>query len=324
MKVLVAHNRYRSELPSGENAVVEDEVRLLRGAGVAVVELVRSSDEIDLDSAAGLLAAAGGPVYSIDGVRRFDRLMRQHRPGAVHLHNVFPLISPWVVRRAHAAGVPVVVTVHNFRMDCVNGYYFRDDRICRDCTGTRLALPAVRNGCYRGSRLQSLPMVAGRAVHASTWRLVDCFLALTDFHADYLRGLGVPAERITVRPTAAPDPGPLPPPGRDVLFVGRLDEGKGIVTLVKAWKARRGDDGRRLRVVGTGPLLPDLHAAVAGRGDVELVGSLRPADVSREIAGAAAVAVPSRLYEGFPRVVAEAFAHGRPVLAPAHAAARRS
>lgn len=318
MKVLLAHNWYRRAAPSGENTVVEDEALLLRQAGVQVVALTPSSDELHLGVPRELAAAACGPVYSPTGVAAFDRLLRRHRPDVVHLHNVFPLISPWVVHRARAGGVPTVLTVHNFRLDCVNGLYFRDGRICTDCAGSATGLPALRHGCYRGSRLQSLPMVLGRAVHRQTWQLVDRFLALTEFHVQFLRRLGVPAGRVTVRPTTAPDPGPVTSPGRDVLFVGRLDESKGVGLLLDAWRGGRQPPRRRLRVIGDGPLLGAVRAAAAGLPGVDVVGPADQQAVYAAMRAAGVVAVPSRAFEGFPRVVAEAFAHGRPVLATDH------
>lgn len=318
MRVLVAHNLYRSGQPSGENVVVADEVQLLRATGLDVMEMLESSDRIDLRSPVGLARTASGPVYAGPGVRRFTESLERHRPDVVHLHNVFPLISPWVVRRAHSAGVPVVLTVHNFRLDCANGTYFRDGQVCIQCAGTRLAVPAVRHGCYRDSRLQSLPMVASRAVHRGTWRSVDSFIALTSFHAAFLAGIGIDADRIVLRPTSAPDPGQPPAPGRDVLFVGRLDDGKGIDTLLDAWAESTVTTGRRLRIVGSGPLLPAVRARAVEIGSVDVLGLLDSAEVASAFAAAGVVAVPSRLFEGFPRVVAESFAHGRPVMVTDH------
>src|SRR3954453_10594214 len=152
MRVLVAHNFYRSESPSGENQLVRAEVALLRDGGVDVVEMFADSD--DLAGVRGALRAAPGPVYSPEGVRRFSRLLESSRPDVVHLHQVTPLISPWVVRVAGRYGVPVVQTVHAYRHGCTNGVHLRDGHVCTDCVGTRLGLPAERHGCYRGSLAQ--------------------------------------------------------------------------------------------------------------------------------------------------------------------------
>lgn len=314
MRVLVAHNFYRSDAPSGENQLVRAEAELLRDGGVEVTELFTDSDDIP-SGPRGALLAAPGPVYARDGVRRFSALLEQQRPDVVHLHNVFPLISPYVVRVAGRLGVPVVQTVHNYRHSCVNGLHLRDGHPCTDCLGTRLGLPGVQHGCYRGSRTQTVPMTIGQVVHRRTWRDgVARYLALTPFMRDTLTASGIDAERITIRPTWVPDPGDAGPPGRDVLYVGRLDEAKGVDRLLEAWRAGGSASGRSLVVVGDGPLAPLVEEAVASDPTLRWRGRLDPAGVAEAMRDAAYVVVPSRFFEGYPLVVAEAFGRGRAVL----------
>jgi glycosyltransferase involved in cell wall biosynthesis len=314
MRVLVAHNFYRSSAPSGENQLVRAEVELLRAGGVEVVELFTDSDDIP-GGVVGVLRAAPGPVYARAGVRRFTQALDHERPDVVHLHNVFPLISPAVARVAARRGVPVVQTVHNYRHGCVNGLHLRDGQVCTDCLGTRLGLPAVQHGCYRGSRAQTVPMALGQVAHRGTWRRdVARYLALTPFMRDKLVVTGVPAERITIRPTWVPDPGDAGAPGRDVLYVGRLDEAKGVDRLLAAWREAGPASGRRLVVAGDGPLAADLRGAAEADRTVQWLGQVDPTAVAAAMAGAAYVVVPSRVFEGYPLVVAEAFARGRPVL----------
>ncbi len=313
MRVLVAHNFYRSSAPSGENQLVRAEVALLREGGVDVVEMFEDSDTIP-GGVAGVLRAAPGPVYSPSGVRRFERLLQTSRPDVVHLHHVQPLISPWVVRVARKHGIPVVQTVHAYRHGCANGVHLREGRVCTDCVGTRLGLPAVRHGCYRGSRVQTIPVTIGLDVHRRTWNEgVDRFLALTPFMRDMLLAYGLPADRITVRPTWVPDPGSAGEPGQDVLYVGRLDEAKGVDLLLDAWERKGVATGRTLVVVGDGPLRERVEAATR-TGSVRWLGQVPSPAVAAAMAEAAYVVVPSRVFEGYPLVVAEAFARGRPVL----------
>src|SRR6476646_2539541 len=118
MRVLVAHNLYRSATPSGETDLVRAEIDLLTEGGVEVAPLLTDSDDI-APGLRGALTAAPGPLYSRSGVRRFTSLVHSFQPDVVHVHNVFPLISPWVVRVAASAGLPVVQTVHNYRHGCV-------------------------------------------------------------------------------------------------------------------------------------------------------------------------------------------------------------
>jgi glycosyltransferase involved in cell wall biosynthesis len=314
-RVIVAHNRYRSGQPSGENAAVAEEIAALRAAGAEVLALLPGSDDIPGLPPLRRLLLAAGPVIDPYAVRELGRLIAAFRPDVLHLHNVFPRLSPWLVRTARARGVPVVQTVHNYRHSCVSGFRYRDGGPCDSCVGRRLPLPAVRHACYRGSRAQSAAMAAGQVAHRRTWRLVDRYIALTPLLRAELIRLGVPADRIVLRPTAVADPGQPAPPGRDVLFVGRLDQAKGADLLLDAFTQADPPPATRLRIVGEGPLGGELSRRVAGRPDVDLVGGLDPAGVARELRSAGLVAIPSRWYEGQPRVYAEALAHARPVLA---------
>lgn len=314
MKVLVAHNRYRSDQPSGENVVVDAEIDVLRGEGVEVVPFIRTSDDIASMGAMGRLDVALGPIRSRDGVAQFKSLLREHHPDVVHVHNVYPLLSPWIIREAKSAEIPVVMTVHNFRLDCVAGTYLRDGKICTECAGRSFAVPAVRHGCYRGSRLQSLPMVAGRSIHRSTWGEVDRFLALTSFHSQFLESIGIPRNRIVIRPTSVADPSEPSPPGRDVLFVGRLGTEKGIEVLLAAWQQSDASrQGRRLHVAGDGELRDTVVATAEHDASIVFHGPVEPATVGTLMQSSGVVLIPSICFEGLPRVLVESFARGRAV-----------
>ena len=309
----MVHNRYRSAAPSGENRLVDAEIALLREGGVEVAPLIADSDDI-APGLRGVLQAAPGPVYSPSGVRRFTDVLQKTRPDVVHVHQVTPLISPWVVRVAGHQGVPVVQTVHAYRHTCANGLHLRDGKVCTDFIGTRLNLPSVLHGCYRGSRVQTVPVALGMDLHRRTWREgVARFLALTMFMRDKLVDGGIPADRVTIRPTWVPDPGAAGPPGRDVLYVGRLDEAKGVDRLLDAW-ARSQPDGRRLVLAGDGPMASLVDDARRQDPSIEWLGAVSSEKVAEAMRDAAYVVVPSRVFEGYPLVVAEAFARGRPVL----------
>ncbi|HZV27555.1 MAG TPA: glycosyltransferase, partial [Acidothermaceae bacterium] len=190
MRVLVVHNRYRSENPSGENAVVDLEVDLLRGAGVDVAVFERSSDEIDAFSRRERAGLAMQPIYSASSIRRVREIVREFKPDVLHLHNPYPLISPSVLRTARTAGVATVVTVHNYRLVCTNGLFFRDGHSCHDCQGTRLPYPAVVHACYRESRPESAVIGTALVVHRKTWHTVDRFIALSGPIRDFLLAYG--------------------------------------------------------------------------------------------------------------------------------------
>ncbi|HEX5594835.1 MAG TPA: glycosyltransferase [Micromonosporaceae bacterium] len=317
MKVVVAHNRYRSAQPSGENTVVDREIVQLTAAGVEVVPLLRDSDEIPALSRGAKALLPISPIYAPRAQRDLSRLIEEHRPDVLHLHNPYPLLSPWVVRTAHRHGVPVVQTVHNYRQVCPAGIYFRDGRICQDCRGRALAVPAIRHRCYRGSRAQSALMATTLAVHRPTWRSVDHYIAPASAIRDHLVEYGIPADRITVKPNALEDPGTPAPIGDGFLFIGRLSPEKGLDLLLDAWGRHPEGGLGRLRIVGDGELRPLAEAAAATRTDVDFLGPLDGAGVRAALRETAVVVVTSVVHDVLPTVAIEALAAGRPVLGTA-------
>jgi glycosyltransferase involved in cell wall biosynthesis len=315
--VVVAHNRYRSAQPSGENRIVETEIAQLTAAGVEVVPFLRSSDDIPTLPPASRALLPVSPLWNPGAQRELAALIRARRPDLLHLHNPYPLLSPWLVRTAHRHGVPVVHTVHNYRQVCASGIYYREIGICHDCRGRRLGVPAVVHRCYRGSRAQSAVMAVALAAHRATWRSVDRYVALTSAIADHLREYGVSADRIVVKPNGVPDPGPPPPLGDGFLFLGRLAPEKGLGLLLEAW--RRHPDGAlgTLRIAGDGAQRELAARAAAARSDVVYLGPLDPAGVRAAMREAAVVLATPVWHDVLPTVVIEALAAGRPVLGTA-------
>ncbi|WP_327007320.1 glycosyltransferase family 4 protein [Dactylosporangium sp. NBC_01737] len=314
MKVVVAHNRYASGAPSGENVIVDAEIAQLSTAGVSVLPFLRSSDEIGTFSTAQKVLLPLSPIRNGDSQRALEKLIKAEKPDVLHLHNAYPLLSPWVVRTAHAHNVPVVHTVHNYRQVCAPGLYFRDGHICTECRGKAFALPAIQHACYRGSKAQSAVMAATLAVHRGTWRGVDRFVALTDRIAEHLRDFGIPDERITVKPNGIPDTGAATAPGEGFLYAARLSPEKGLELVLDAW--RRHPDGALgpLRIIGDGPLRPLAEAAAADRSDISYLGVLPNTEVRAQLGAAACVIAASTWHDVLPTIVLEALCAGRPVL----------
>jgi glycosyltransferase involved in cell wall biosynthesis len=314
MKVVVAHNRYREAIPSGENVIVDTEIEQLRAAGVQVVPFQRSSDSIGELPAVEKALLPLSPIYGRAAQRELDRLLDAERPDVLHLHNPYPLLSQWVIRTAHARGVPVVQTVHNYRQVCSSGLYFRDGHNCQDCRGKLIGWPAVQHKCYRGSAAQSALMATTLAVHRPTWRSVDRFIALTDRIGAHLRDYGIPDEHIVIKPNGLPDPGDPLPLGEGFLYAGRLSPEKGLGLLLDAW--RRHPDGAlgTLRVAGDGELRELAERAAAERSDVAYLGILDRDGMARERNAAAVMIASPTWNDVLPTVVLEAMAAGRPVL----------
>lgn len=314
LRVLIAHNRYSAAQPSGENVVVDSEVALLRAAGVQVSTYARSSDEIAEWSPAQKVSHLASPAYARQAQTELAALLDRERPDVLHLHNVYPLLSPWVVRTAKAHGVPVVQTIHNFRHTCVNGSFFRDGHDCRDCLGHRLPVPAVRHRCYRGSLPQSAVMAGTLALHRDTWRQVDRYIALTDVMADYLAEIGMRPDQISVKPNCVSDPGPHDLLGTGFAYVGRLSPEKGIAELLLAWEQHPDGALGPLRIVGDGPLAALVRAAADRRTDIDWHGRVEHERGLQLMREAAALVVPSMWEEVCPMVAVEALACARPLL----------
>ena len=316
MKVVIAHNQYVSTQPSGENTIVDIEIEQLAAAGVEVVPFLRSSDEIAWMRAAGKAKLALSPIYNRRSNQVLAQVLRDERPDVLHLHNPYPLLSPWVVRTAHQHGVPVIQTVHNYRQVCSSGLYFRDGHVCHDCRGRRFGFPAIQYACYRGSRAQSVIMASALAVHRGTWLAVDRYIALTSAIEEHLLGYGISPERISVKPNAVVDPGPPPPdPGDGFLFAARLTQEKGLALLLAAWQRHPVGALGPLRIAGDGPERGLAETAAAQRADVEYLGQRDRAAVAAAIRAASCVVATPTWHDVLPTIALEAFANGRPVLA---------
>lgn len=310
-RVLQVHTRYRQA--GGEDQVVEAEKRLLESAGITVRQVIFDNAELrESASRAGDLRLAGSAIWSRRAERRVRAAVAADRPQVMHVHNTFAAASPSVY--AAAQGVPVVQTLHNYRMVCPAATAFRDGRACTDCVGRRVPWPAVLHACVRGSRAQSATAMAATVVHRALGtfaRRIDAYVALTSFQRQLMVEGGLPAERIRVIPNfLEPDPRTTGMSRTGFLCVGRLAEEKGVAVLLRA--AALGVD--RLRVAGTGPLAVQVEQAAAA-GHIEYLGPLRPSSVIDELRKAIALVLPSIWFEGFPLTVVEAYATGTPVIA---------
>ncbi|MFF8378001.1 glycosyltransferase family 4 protein [Streptomyces sp. NPDC015661] len=322
MHVLVVHNRYSSAQPSGENRVVDEEVGLLRAAGHRVDVFERRSDDIAarslLGKAAVPLLVPWNPAVRTELAAR----LRAERPDVVHVHNVFPLLSPAVLAACADAGVPVVATLHNYAQVCPPGTLHRDGRPCTECVGSTASLPGIRHGCYRNSRLATVPLAVSLSVNRRRWWSgVERFFCISATQRDLLVRSGMPAERLTVKPNFVPDPGTVRAgAGEHLLFLGRLSEAKGVRVLMTAWDeiATDGGVGVPLVLAGSGPMEGEVAAWAAGRDDVRFAGLLDPAECRRATARSVAVVAPSLARETFGLVVGEAMAAGVPAVAAGH------
>lgn len=321
LRVTVVHNRYRSGQPSGENCVVDREVELLAGAGHDVRLFERRSDDIASMPLPRKVAVPLRVPWNPATRSELAAVLRRDRPDVVHVHNTFPLVSPSVLAACRDAAVPVVATLHNYYQVCPTGTLYRAGRACSECAG-RLPLPALRHGCYRESRLATVPVAVNLAANRRRWwRDVARFLCVSEWQREILVGSGMPPERLAVKHHFVPDPGVRRSgPGEHVLYLGRLGPEKGVRLLMAAWDmlAADGGPGVPLVLAGDGPLRDEVTGWAAGREDVRYLGLREPSECHELAARAAAQVAPSTTRETFGLTVVEAAAAGVPAVAAAH------
>ena len=306
MRILILHSRYLSDWASGENSVVRDEERLLIEAGHEVLSWTPHPEPTVSHARLGSRA-----VWSPAAVDQVHGLLRTHRPDIVHVHNLFPMLSPAVLRASRDGDTGLVVTLHNYRMLCLPATCIRDGEICELCVG-HIPWRGVVHRCYRGSVLGSAALATSLTAHRAfgTFDHVSLFLPVSGFVRDKHLEAGFSRDRMWVKPNFC-----WPRPRRDgagdyFLYAGRLAPEKDVRILLEAW---RGMAGYRLIVVGDGPEM-EASRSIAPPG-VEFRGTVEPEEVSELLTGARALVVPTRCNEGGPRSVIEAYSAGVPVIA---------
>jgi glycosyltransferase involved in cell wall biosynthesis len=315
VKIILVHNYYQQ--PGGEDVVFQQERELLERAGHDVVAYRRSNREVDSYTGVKRLVLVRKTIWADDTRREFAELLRAERPDLVHIHNTFVMISPSIYAACREARVPVVQTLHNYRLLCPAATFFRSGSICEECMEHTL-WRSVRYGCYRDSRPGTAAVALMLAVHRSrhTWvRDVTCYIALTEFaRTKFLQG-GLPAQKVYVKPNFVyPDPRPGTDDGKYVMFAGRLSPEKRVSTLLKACVLLRNEIP--LVIVGGGPQQQELkqEAARCNLTKVDFRGALSHDQTLAAMKGARLLIFSSEWYETFGLTIAEAFACGVPVI----------
>lgn len=311
MKILLCHNFYQQ--PGGEDLCFAAEASLLELHGHQVLRFTRHNDAVAQMSP---FEVTRRTLWNRETFHELRKLIRRERPVVMHCTNTFPLISPAAYYAARAEGVPVVQSLHNYRLFCLNAYFLRNDRVCEDCLRKRVPWWGVLHGCYRASRTASVVVAAMLSLHRimRTWtRMVDRYVALTEFsRRKFIEG-GLPAQRIAVKPNFIyPDPDPGSGRGGYAVFIGRLSPQKGINTLLSAWSQLGGC--LPLKIIGDGPLAERVKAAANQTVGIEWLGRRQPQEVLALLGEAVCLVMPSISYETFGRTIIEAYAKGTPVV----------
>jgi glycosyltransferase involved in cell wall biosynthesis len=313
LTILILHNSY--QLSGGEDRVFDAESRLLSSYGHKVLRFEISNELIKGMSPVALAKAT---FWNRTTYFRLQALLEKERPHIAHFHNTFPLISPSAYYACSEAGVPVVQTLHNFRILCPGGILYQGGKVCEACVGERFPWRSFVRACYRKSFVASFGLCAMLSVHTAlhTWTTkVDIYIALTQFaRKKFVQG-GIPGRKIVVKPNfVEKSPSLFSKRTDSVLFVGRFSPEKGVRTMLKAWFHLRGIP---LRMVGDGPLKDELMGVVQEKGlkKVEIIPWISREEVLGMMATSRLLVFPSVCYEGFPMSLSEAFACGLPVIA---------
>lgn len=319
MKILVVHNDYGKY--SGEEAVVDRMIADGRRAGIEI-ETLRRTSKFSRESFFGRVRGFIAGIYSFSGRRMMREALRTFRPDIVHIHNLYPFISPSVLPLCRKAGVPVLMTVHNYRLMCPTGLFLRDGKPCENCLRNGNERDCIRYNCEH-DRFRSLGYALRNTV-ARRWRLyldnVDYFCCVTDFQRKKLIEAGFPPEKLKVMHNFVKYEEPEAPNAETdawgtgyVAYVGRLSYEKGYDMLLEV--ARRHPE-IEFRFAGT--LRDKLEEELPS--NVILCGVLQSERLARFYENAAFLVIPSRCYEGFPMVLLEASSHSRCCVAPNHGA----
>jgi len=315
MKIIVAHNKYQKS--GGEDAVVKSEGALLKDQGHDVCLYQKDNDEINGYSKMKALRHFYHLDWSADTYQEFKAVIKSFKPDVVHFHNIFYLITPSAYFACKEEGIPVVQSLHNFRIICPNALFYRDGVVCEKCLSGTL-LHGIYNRCFRKSIV--LTALMARMIK-KTWKkdvwnnAVDQYITATDFTRQKYIEKGIPQEKISVKPNLMyPDTKRRRRDKGYVLYVGRLSHEKGVDVLLKAWKSIQNVP---LKIIGDGPLSTSLkeYARANHLSPVEFLDYVDDSVFEEALQGAKFLVVSSRCYENFPRIVAEAFSFGIPVLA---------
>ncbi|MGV7222807.1 MAG: glycosyltransferase [Nitrospinales bacterium] len=316
MKILQIHNRY--QYSGGEDAVADSEKRLLEDKGHSVIRYLRHNDEINDSSFVNKIGLFLNATWSWKAYRQIKNILRRERPDVAHFHNTLPLISPGAYYACKEVDIPVVQTLHNYRLLCPSALLYRDGNICEECLKHSL-VRSIQYGCYRGSRIQTMTVALMLATHRrlGTWhRKVDAYVVLTNFSRNKFIGHGLPSDKIFIKPNFPKRSSEYSVlDNRYALFLGRISAEKGLLTLLKAWENLK---HIKLKIAGDGPFSDKLKDIVQEKmlDNIEFLGHQSDSECRELLKKSSFVVLPSQCCEGgFPLTAIEAFAAGKPLIA---------
>lgn len=315
--ILLVHNYY--QIPGGEDSVLENEKKMLQEKGNKIVLYTRSNSELKTMSKISKVLLPLSTIFNFRTYIEVKKIIKQEQIDIVHVHNTLNLISPSIYYAAISCGVPVIQTVHNFRLLCPGATFYRDGHICEDCVSNGLHC-AIKYSCYRKSKIQTMACVINTKIHRITgiYGKIN-YICLTEFNKNKLLKLKqVKEDNIFIKPNFVESNNifiPKEKRNNQFIFVGRLDELKGIVILFEAWKLM-GKTAPKLIVCGVGPMEKWCKEFIKTNDiNIDLKGFVPNNEARKFIANSKALILPTQWFEGFPMSIVESYSVGTPVIA---------
>lgn len=315
--ILIVHNYY--QIPGGEDSVVENEKKMMEEKGHKVILYSRNNLEINnmsmIKKVAFPIITFFNPVTYID----IRKIIKKEKVDIVHVHNTLNLISPAVYYSALVCKVPIVQTIHNFRMICPGALLYRDGKVCEECIEYGVKR-AIKYKCYRNSRLQTIACIINSKISSlnKIYQKIK-YICLTDFNKQKLMIVkDISSEQVFVKPNFIENKEEIiayKDRKNQFVYAGRLDKTKGIEVLLKSWN-KMGKGAPKLIICGTGPMIEWCKQFISQNDleTIELKGYVSNEETKRIIAKSKALILPTQLYEGFPMTIVEAYSVGTPVI----------
>ena len=312
MKILIIHNKYQQK--GGEDFVFENEFNLLQKYGHTVDILIFDNNQIK--SAIDKLKIGLFSIYNPESAKILEDKINSFKPDIIHVHNFFPIASPSIFFTAKKNDIPIVMTLHNYRLICPNALLFRNGNICEECINKVFPYRGIIHKCYRDSFMQTLSLSLVTSIHRyiKTWHSkVDKFITLTNFQKNKIlsSSINIPKKKFVVKPNFSEDFGEGYQNREDYfLYVGRLSQGKGVLTMLKAF------DGTNfnLIIVGDGIFKNEVIKYKEKNKNIKYLGFKLKKEIIELMKKTKALIFTSEWYEGLPMVLVEALSTGTPVI----------
>jgi len=313
MRILLIHNTYKYK--GGEDSVFENEYNLLVSHNNQVEKLLFTNKNIH--SLFDKIKVGINAIYNPKSAKILEEKIKLFQPEVIHVHNFFPVASPALFYVANQLNIPIVITLHNYRLICPNALLFRENKVCEKCIQKSFAIDGVLNGCYRNSKIQTFSLALMSYIHKkkATWHTkIDKYITLTNFAKQKLlsSSLGVHSDQFIIKPNFVEDFGCEYEKEDYFLFVGRLSLEKGVNLLLEAFIKSK----QKLLIIGSGPLEKKVIEFANKYTNIIYLGFQDKQFIIEKLKRAKALLFTSLWYEGMPMTILESFSTATPVIAP--------